>query len=284
MAAGPASSSRYYLLLADACAYVGDREHTMPAAERALEEARRCRDETAMGRALCMLAVECYFSGQHGRGVEHALAAVALLEKAEEGAWLARAYWIATNNCIVLGRFDRALELSERLLGIAARMREPRVLVIAAFSRAAISAMTGAWDEGVELGERALAQARHPFTREMAARWLAYAYVERDEPARAIAVLEHFVGLDTEASPTSHIFIAEAYARSGRLELARENASRVWRVCGPRATGSPSVSPSALSAASPGRAATRWKHLHFSKRLSIPSSPSKLVTSRHAPG
>jgi tetratricopeptide (TPR) repeat protein len=188
--ADPSLTAEYHFRLASALGMLGDSPAAIQEAGRALDEAKRAGDLAIEGKAQYILTRESFWSGDLHAGIAHGRQAVALLERAGERWWLAMAHWARALSYTLLGGFDDALDSIARVQTIADRLRDPRLASQAAWTRGWIHAMRGDWATGIEAGRLGLELAPDDMARALAQGFLGSSYVERDDTATALALLE----------------------------------------------------------------------------------------------
>jgi tetratricopeptide (TPR) repeat protein len=232
-AGDPSLAGRYFFWLAHTYSYLGHQEAASRNAQRAIEAARQCGDEAIEGKALYVLSRDGFWSGQFAGGIEHSLKAVALLEGSEDRWWQGQAYWVAGFNLFALGQFKEALQAMVRVRSIWRALADPRL--DASWSTGYFHACLGAWDKGIEECRGGLERAQDPLNTAAALGFMGYAYLEKRDLPDAVKVLEDSVQRTQLAGMRQllgwfSVFLAEAYACSGRLEEAGELARQALAV------------------------------------------------------
>jgi tetratricopeptide (TPR) repeat protein len=222
-------TGRYHFLLGCTHSYLGDHARTAESAARAFEEAKRGGDEATMGRAYCLLAMEGPLSGQALKGIEHGRQAVALLERTEERWWLGWAHWAVGLNYAQMGEFEPALAAQARAHAIGETIQDPRLQTFVAWATGVVYAAKGEWEAGIEACRRGLERSPDPLNTAIASGWLGYTYLEQEDPARAIPLLQRAVEQlgrfrFGQFQSWFTVFLAEAHRIEGRLDRARDVA------------------------------------------------------------
>ncbi|MGH7312761.1 MAG: ATP-binding protein, partial [Candidatus Rokuibacteriota bacterium] len=225
----PSLTGQYYLLLAHVYGFLGDRDRTGESARRAVAAAERAADETTLGKALYVLAMEGWWSGDPRHGIEHGRRAVALLERSTERWWLGQAHFAVAANYVLLGDFEPALNAASNALAIGHALGDPRVQTPATWLTGTIHALRGEWDQGVAAGRRSLDYSPDPLNRADALGWLGLAYLEHGNSAAAIDVLEQSVEHWSRFRVRSvqggfRILLGHAYLMSGDVDRAAKLA------------------------------------------------------------
>jgi tetratricopeptide (TPR) repeat protein len=199
------------------------------------EEAERCGDDHAAGKARYVLALAAYYTGESLDGVEHARRGIAHLERGStrfDLAWLGQTQWVLGLHLYLRGEFDAALEAEETVEAIAARMGgEPRLRSFAAWTSGWILASRGQWDTGIERCRRSVAESPDPVNTALARGRLATAHLEKGEAAEALPLLEQSVDQlgrfrFTQLQGLFTALLAEARLLTGDATGAREAADR----------------------------------------------------------
>jgi DNA-binding SARP family transcriptional activator len=230
-----ALASAYFFRLGLTYSYLGQPQHAVTAARRALDEAEHCGSHHASGRACYLLALAAYYTGESRSGVEHARRGIACLERGAtraDLAWLGQTWWVLGLLLYLRGEFGAALQALEQVEAVARRMGgEPRLSSFAAWTVGLILATRGQWDEGIERCRRSLAEAPDPVNTALARGRLATAYLEKGEAAEARPLLEQAVEQlarfrFTQVQGLYTAFLAEARRLTGDAPGAREAAER----------------------------------------------------------
>jgi class 3 adenylate cyclase/tetratricopeptide (TPR) repeat protein len=224
-----ALAGSYYFWLGHTYSIMGDRERAAQNAQRALDEATRCRDEAIMGKTYYVLAVEALWSSQPQQGVEHGRHAVSLLERTEERYWLGIAHWVVGFHETILGNFESALEAQAQTHTIGEAIGDPRLQSYADWTCGWNYAMRGDWEVAIDVCKEGLEHKPDPYTTAIALGFLGYAYLEKGDTTEAIPLLEQSVeqfGQFRYRQIQSFItaYLSEAYLLHGHLEKARDLA------------------------------------------------------------
>jgi DNA-binding SARP family transcriptional activator/KaiC/GvpD/RAD55 family RecA-like ATPase len=225
----PWLTGQFYLLLSHVYTFLGDRDRTVESARQAIAAAERAADESTLGKALYVLAMEGWWSGDPTHGIEHGRLAVELLERTSERWWLGQAHFAVAANHVLRGDFDPAIEAATKALAIGDALGDPRVQTPAAWLTGTIHAMRGDWDEGIAAGRRSLDYSPDPLNRADALGWLGFAYLEKGDAAEAIRLLEQSVELWSTfrvrpAQGAFQILLGHAYLMRGEVERAAQLA------------------------------------------------------------
>jgi DNA-binding SARP family transcriptional activator/tetratricopeptide (TPR) repeat protein len=222
-------TGQYHLLLAHVHGFLGDRGPTVESARRAVAAAERAEDDTTLGKAFYILAMEGWWSGEPQRGIEHGRRAVALLERATERWWLGQAHFAVAANYVLRGDFEPALEAVSNALAIGDALGDPRVQTPAAWLSGTIYALRGDWEQGIAAGRRSLEYSPDPLNRADALGWLGLAYLEHGDAAEAVDVLEQSVEHWSRFRVRSvqggfRILLGHAYLMQGDVDRAAKLA------------------------------------------------------------
>jgi DNA-binding SARP family transcriptional activator/KaiC/GvpD/RAD55 family RecA-like ATPase len=225
----PSLTGQYYLLLAHVYGFLGDRDRTAESARHAVAAAERAEDETTLGKAFYILAMEGWWSGEPRSGIQHGRRAVALLERATERWWLGQAHFAVAANYVLLGEFEPALEAAGHALAIGDALGDPRVRTPAAWLSGTIYALRGDWEQGIAAGRRSLEYSPDPLNRADALGWLGLAYLEQGDAGEAIQVLEQSVEHWSRFRVRSvqggfRILLGHAYLMQGDVDRAAKLA------------------------------------------------------------
>jgi tetratricopeptide (TPR) repeat protein len=211
--------------------YLGNQDEAARHAQRALEEARDCKDEATAGKAYFLLAQEASWTGQARQGLEFGEQAVAALEEAGEQWWLGMAQWIVGIHYITLGRFDEALKAEARALATGEAIGDPRIRSYATWSTGWIHALQGQSDAAIDACLRGLEISPDPVNSTVVRGHLGYAFFEKGDLARALPLLEQSVAQIGQfgfrrLEARFLTFLGEAELAAGRPEKARELVTR----------------------------------------------------------
>lgn len=188
----PQLAGRYYFLLGNTYSYLGDHERAAQSVRRALEEATRCGDEAAMGKAHYLLALEGFWS-RPVQGAEHGRPAVGLLERSQERWWLGQAHWLMGLICCYLGEFEGALETLARAAAIADALEARRLQSYVAWTTGFVYTLTGDGEAGIGACKDGVERSPDPVSTATALGLLSLAYLETGDPDGAIPLLEQAV-------------------------------------------------------------------------------------------
>ena len=230
-----ALAAYYHFLLARAHLFLGDREHAIQSAERAIAEAARCGDTATRGKAHYVLAQEAPLSGRAAEGIRHALESVACLERAGRAWWIGEAHWVVGLNHAQLGDLEAALEAETRARVMGETVGHRQLQASALWAEGIVHAALGEGEAGIDACERSLAVAPDPLTRAVALGWLGFALVEQGDAARAIPALEtavqqHEVFRFPQFQGWFTGFLADAYRLGGQREPALRRAREALEI------------------------------------------------------
>jgi tetratricopeptide (TPR) repeat protein len=236
----PSLLGDYYFLLCRTYLFLGETARATESARRAIAEATRCGDEGTLGKTYYLLAQQGPLSGQALEGIEHGRRAVALLERAGERWWVGRAYWAMGLNHAHVGEFEPALSAEAEACSIGEAIGDRHLQSLAHWTTGIILAFAQEGEAGVVACRRALDCSPDPFNTAITQGWLGYAYLEREDPAQAVPLLEHAVEqLAQFRFPQFQAwfmaYLADARCLGGQLDMARDLALRalgITRACG----------------------------------------------------
>jgi tetratricopeptide (TPR) repeat protein len=226
----PSLASAYFFRLGLTDRYLGDADAAAVDARRALQDAARARDDTALGKAEYLLGLLALSFGQAVDGTRHSARAAALLEGSRETHWLGLAYWALSANRHLLGEFEPALDAAARTAAVGEATDDRRLRSFAAWTAGSIHATRGDRAAAIEACERAVALSPDPVSAAIARGRLGYAWLELEEPERAVPLLEEMLEgigrlryLDLRGQYTT--FLGEALMLRGDLHRARALAT-----------------------------------------------------------
>jgi class 3 adenylate cyclase/tetratricopeptide (TPR) repeat protein len=185
-----AQNCRYHFSLGLTYNFLGNRDRSAENVQRALEEAERCGDERTMGRACALLTLESYWSGRPREGIERGRRAVALLERTRQPYWLAQTHFYMAINYYLMGALRPALEAATRAEAVGEAIGDASVRSYAASTLGGIHAAAGDFEAGIAACRRGLELAADPLSRAQALGFWGYAYLEREDAAHAIPLLQ----------------------------------------------------------------------------------------------
>jgi class 3 adenylate cyclase/tetratricopeptide (TPR) repeat protein len=229
-------SGKFYFWLGFAHSFLGDRAEAERTLGRALEEAARAGDQAVSGRVHRALAMECTFSGQAlDKAVDHGRQAVALLEHKKDDFWLAQALLALSYASYYRGDFELAIDAAARLSALGESTGSRRARSNAVMMTGLSYATRGDWAAGIEAEKRALDLSPDDFEKAWVLACLGKAYVEAEEPAQAIPVLEQAVELADRVRSLQfrcwfRTILANAYVLRGDLDKARDAALKALEV------------------------------------------------------
>ena len=169
---------------------LGDVEHAMASARRALEEAARAGDAATMGKASFVLSRECYMRARPLEGITHGRQAVALLERTDEAWWLGQAHRALAMNLVHIGDFDEALIALEQVCRVGEASGDSGLHALGALTVGWVRALTGDYVGGMASCRQAVELALDPVTRAFALGTLGAIHREHEDPVEAIPLLE----------------------------------------------------------------------------------------------
>lgn len=186
----PALSCAYHFWLGRICSVLGNSKEAILAAERAMEDARRCGDSVTQGKANYVLAHDHAIGGDPARGVAYAREAIAFLERTPERWWLSQCYWVLGLNHLIEGDFASALDAQARARAIGEAIADRRLQCSADWAAGQIHGFMGNWRTAMELCKRSLSRSQDPLNTLMAVAFLGYAWLEKGEPKRALTLFD----------------------------------------------------------------------------------------------
>jgi tetratricopeptide (TPR) repeat protein/energy-coupling factor transporter ATP-binding protein EcfA2 len=233
----PSLSGVYHFWLAYASSNLADSARAHEYARRALEEAARGGDEITMGRASFELSRESYIVGRPLEGIAQGRQAVALLERTNDHWWLGQALCILALNLLHIGDFAPALEAMEQARTLGETAGDVQLQAEAAGMTARIYAVMGEGEAAIAAGERGVPLAPDLVTRMRMLGWLAAAYHENGEAARAIRLFEEALELVGSTAYRARqvdgflmALLSDALRVDGQIDRAAELAGRALAV------------------------------------------------------
>ena len=237
----PALASDHYFRLAIATQFFGHHAEGRAAAQAAIQEAERARDDERLGKGFYVLSMMNVVLGEISRSIAHAERATMLLETEATRHWLALTYWVLTWAHTVRGTLDAAEESGERCASIARDMGDRRLQVFAAYITALIHVARGDAVRGLEYARRAKEAAVDPVSASVGLLALGYAHLEQANARGAIDALEELLkgpaALVTRARALA--LLSEAYGAVGET-AAGTDAAR-WALAEAQTHGAPIV-------------------------------------------
>jgi class 3 adenylate cyclase/tetratricopeptide (TPR) repeat protein len=231
----PALSGPYYFRLGMTASYLGASNQGLQHAHRALAAARQGHDPVTQGMAYHLLAFAGHALGHYQQSRTYGQKAVALLDKTSEWHWLGLAYWDVGINAAFLGEFDAALEVLTHTRALGAESDDLRLQHLAELSTGWIQIMRGEWEAGMIACQHILACSPDPIIELGALQYLSLAYIEQDDPASAIPLLEHVsqrlqhIQLPFARARTA-AFLGEALLASQQIDQAQHMASQALEI------------------------------------------------------
>jgi len=157
--------------------------------------------------------------------------------RSDERWWLGQAMWALALHLLHVGDFGPGLELMERLRELGESMGERRLQAYAAWTAGRIHTVMGEAQAAIAATSRGLALAADPVARATSRGYLGAAYLEADDAAEAIPLLEESIAELQILSGTGGYrnqqigslltaMLSEAYLLKGDVEHARELAAR----------------------------------------------------------
>ncbi len=232
----PALGGAYSFWLAHMYSRLGDQRRAAASAERAIEAATDAGDQTTLGKAHGLLALEGHWSGRTTDGIAHGTKAVKLLApRSDQRWWLGMTHFYLAMNHLLTGRFDVALEEAGRTDEIGREIGDPRLQTYAGFTLGWVEASRGRSAEAIVACRRSLEQAPDRVSRAYASMILGYAHLEHGEHLDALERLQPVVAeLKGFGFPQwqalAAVFAAEALRREGRVAEAESLVERGLRV------------------------------------------------------
>jgi DNA-binding SARP family transcriptional activator len=233
-AGDPRAAAAYYLRLGSTRTYLGDHAGSSADAERALREARSCRDRATMGKAHFLLSLERFWD-QPELGVRHGEQAVELLQREGETWWTGQACWILGLNLSYRGRFAEGLAMEARAAALADDMADRRLASYAAWTSGFIQALAGNLDAALQDCRRSVELALDPLNRMTSLGILSLTLVERRETGEARRLLAEAIpqALQFRIPQMQGLFLAfraEAELLCGELGPARASVAEATSI------------------------------------------------------
>ena len=228
---GASWAGRYYALLANTYAFLGENDAATRTAERALEAATQSGDLATLGKAHYVLAMLSFSYGQAERGIAFARQAISRLEAARESRWLGQAHWALSTNYVIIGSFDEAIAACQRAEAIGIAIEDPRLQKSVAWTLGYIHALRGEPDRGIAACTQSLEGSPNPLNTALALGFLGYAETLKGDADAAIEHLEDAVARMSQFRLRQNHgwflgFLGEAYLLKGDADKARELVQR----------------------------------------------------------
>jgi DNA-binding NtrC family response regulator/tetratricopeptide (TPR) repeat protein len=225
----PTLAGPYYFRLGLSCSCLGEYARATQSAARAVAEAQSCGDTLTLGEAYYVLSLTALSSGRCAEGVTYGQQAVTLLEPTTERHWLAVAQYVLALCYGYLGDFRPALELATRFEALGAAIEDPQLQTHAALALAWVAALQGDGEASLAACQRCLALTPPAFTATLALTTIGHAYLEHDDPAQAIPVLEQVLQRYrqfrfVQGEGRAAALLGEAYLAQGDLVPAQAMA------------------------------------------------------------
>ena len=181
-----------------------------------------------------MLGRNGFWAGKFEEGLEASLEAVVLLERSGEPWWQGQAHWVTGFHHFVLGQHDEAFAAMERTRTIGRALDDYRL--DPCWSVGYFHAAQGNWTKGIEECRRGLEISRDPLNTAAAQGFLGYAYLQKQDPEKAVETLEDAVARMEKTGMQQllgwfSIYLGEAYGLAGRGETARATMERGLEIC-----------------------------------------------------
>jgi DNA-binding SARP family transcriptional activator len=231
----PSLAAPYHFWLSFLFTRLNEHDRAVESARQAVAEAEKCADVATMGKAYGVLGVEAYWASDCQHAVEHARRGVTLLEDTDERWWLGFGYFNLGMTYLHMGLLEEALEAEARVQTIAEELGDPRLESYGIGVTGWIHAVRGDGEIAVEEVRRALAIAPDLVARTYGTAVLGHAYVEQDDHAQAIPLLEEAVERagrigNRQLEGWWTAVLAEAYRLAGRAEQARAASLRALQL------------------------------------------------------
>jgi class 3 adenylate cyclase/tetratricopeptide (TPR) repeat protein len=224
-------AGRYYALLANTYAFLGENEEAGRTAQRSLQAATQSGDLATVGKANYVLAMVSFSSGQAEQGIAFARQAISRLEAARESRWLGQAHWALATNYVIIGRFEDAIAACRRAEAIGVAIEDPRLQKSVAWTLGYIYAMLGEADTAIFACTQSLEGSPNPLNTALALGFLGYAELMKRDADAAIGHLEDAVSRMSEFRLRQNhgwfmTFLGEAYCLKGYHDKAQELVRR----------------------------------------------------------
>jgi tetratricopeptide (TPR) repeat protein len=227
---------RYFMTLAHSHAHLGHRELAVAAAQRALREAQRWADESALGCTHYVLTLESFWRADFVAGGNHSENAIAILRRTPERFILGHASWGQGLNAVARGDFVEAARASTFTRSVGEESGDARLESFGLWLAGWVSTLMGDDGAAIEQCRLALQRARDPLNESIAAQWLGFALLEAGRPgdaepllSRAVEQYERFQF--TELQGWGSAWLAHATLKAGRPDEARRLAERAAQLC-----------------------------------------------------
>ena len=191
----PALASDYSFRLAVASQYFGRYVEGKRAAEAALREAERARDDQRLGRGLYALAMMNLGLGETSDALANTTRAAALLDTPASRHYLGLTYWLVTWSHTVLGNLEAALESGETFRTLGVSTGDRRLRTFAAYITALVHVTHGDSVTALAYAREATEMAATPIDASLARLALGMAHLEHGEFKPAIDVFNEVLAL-----------------------------------------------------------------------------------------
>lgn len=221
-----AVTGAYSFWLAHMYSRLGDPQRASASARRAIAAATAAGDQTTLGKAHGLLALEGHWSGTPKDGIAHGKKAIKLLKNAvDERWWLGMAHSYLAMNYLLLGAFEEALVEASRADRTGQDIGDPRLQTYAGFIAAWTEASRGNTEVALVRARQSLELAPDRVSRAYATLFLAFALLEHGTHEEACDLLGGLIPeFEGFAIPQFHALAAalraEALRRQGQLEKA----------------------------------------------------------------
>jgi tetratricopeptide (TPR) repeat protein len=173
----------------------GNRMQAWAHATEGLAEARRCGDETTMGRAFYVLSIESLWVGKFAEALEYGREAAVLLERTGEQWWLGLTNWVLGLAAGLLGQIREGLETLGRVDAIGTAIGDPRFLSIGEWTSGLLLAFAGENEESIRRCALGLERSPDPQNSAFALGSLGQAQLLAGNAGDALPHLEEAAGL-----------------------------------------------------------------------------------------
>lgn len=224
------------MTLAHSHAHLGHRGLAMAAAQRALREAQRWADESALGCTHYVLTLESFWRADFVAGGIHGENAIAILRRTPERFILGHASWGQGLNAVARGDFVEAARASTFTRSVGKESGDARLESFGLWLAGWVSTLMGDDGAAIEKCRLALQRARDPLNESIAAQWLGFALLEAGrlgdaEPLLSRAVEQYESFQFTELQGWGSAWLAHAALKAGRPDEARHLAERAAQLC-----------------------------------------------------
>jgi tetratricopeptide (TPR) repeat protein len=169
---------------------LGRYEDAERAARMAIEQAETIGDTATIGKAYGLLCLRACMMGAMPSAAEAARRSIEVLRQTGEAYWLGMTEFYEAMVHITTGAFDAAVACGSRAIDIGRINQDPRSQAYGQFVSGWALANAGESEKAIEIATAAKRSAPDPASHSYASGFLAYAYLESGDVARALPTLQ----------------------------------------------------------------------------------------------